>query len=333
MAKALLLVVLLSAAISVSADMASARGFLQYIRTYKKSYAAAEFPVRYRNYQASMARVAERNQKSMSIGGATYAPNMFSDLSPEEFRATMLMKNPIKKADERVAGVETIKPTISTADLPTSFDWREQGAVTAVKNQAQCGSCWAFSATENIESVNILKGLFTNETINLSPQQIVDCDTTDDGCNGGNTNTAFEYVIGAGGMENISEYPYEGVDGQCAFNKADVVASISSFKYATEFYSEDTLQANLVSWSPLSVCVDASAWQDYSSGVMTWEECAWVNQLDHCVQLVGYEKTAPKPYYIVRNSWTEQWGIDGYIWLAIGGDTCGIAHDATTAVV
>lgn len=325
---------LLAAIVAVSCGStlsSESRSFLDFIRKYNKSYAAAEFQTRFANFKATLARVADKNARSRQIGGATYGVTRFADLSTEEFKNTMLMKNPITKEQERVAGVETLKPRVAAADLPASFDWRPQGAVTPVKDQEQCGSCWAFSATETIESLQLVnhKDDFTNETLALAPQQIVDCDTVDQGCNGGNTNTAYEYVIGAGGMMNETSYPYQGEDGQCAFQKDEVVASIGGFKYATSDYSEDTLKANLVSWQPISVCVDASAWQDYTSGVMTWEECAWVNVLDHCVQLVGYETNAPKPYWIVRNSWNTGWGIEGYIWLAIGGDTCGIAHDAT----
>jgi len=98
-------------------------------------------------------------------------------------------------------------------------------------------------------------------------------------------------------------------------------------------YSETTLQQNLVSWAPLSICLDAANWQDYTSGVMTWTQCAWINMLDHCVQLVGYQTNAKTPYWIVRNSWGTDWGINGYIWLEMWEDTCGLAHEATCAVV
>jgi len=93
------------------------------------------------------------------------------------------------------------------------------------------------------------------------------------------------------------------------------------------------MQSGLVSISPLSVCVDASNWQNYVSGVMTGWQCAWINQLDHCVQLVGYNSTASMPYWIVRNSWAESWGIDGYIWLQMNYATCGIGYEVTTAVL
>eukprot|EP01116_Phalansterium_solitarium_P012991 TRINITY_DN297_c0_g1_i1.p1 TRINITY_DN297_c0_g1~~TRINITY_DN297_c0_g1_i1.p1 ORF type:complete len:392 (+),score=106.30 TRINITY_DN297_c0_g1_i1:165-1178(+) len=332
--KATVVLVVLAGIVAVAfgaVQTAESRSFFQFIKKYNKSYASTEFQSRFVNFKASLARIAAANAKSQEIGGATYGVTKFADLSVEEFKSTILMKNPITQDKMRLPGVETLKPRIKAVDAPAAFDWRPLGAVTPVKDQEQCGSCWAFSATETIESTQLVNKVndFTNLTLALAPQQIVDCDTVDQGCNGGNTPTAYQYVIGAGGMENETTYPYQGQDGQCAFQKSDVVASISGFKYATSAYNENTLKANLVSWQPVSICVDASAWQDYQSGVMTWEECAFINVLDHCVQLVGYDTTAAKPYWIVRNSWNTNWGIDGYIWLEMGHDTCGLAHEAT----
>jgi len=134
-------------------------------------------------------------------------------------------------------------------------------------------------------------------------------------------------------LESESAYPYTAEDGSCRFNKGSVVAKISNWKYATSGDDETTLQNNLVSWGPLSVCVDAANWQDYSGGVMGGWQCAWINILDHCVELVGYDTTASTPFWIVRNSWGTDWGENGYIRLEMWDDTCGIAMEATTAVI
>jgi len=144
---------------------------------------------------------------------------------------------------------------------------------------------------------------------------------------------ALAKLSAAGGVESASVYPYTGEDGNCAFSSGSVVATISSWKYATSLYSETELQENLVSYGPLSICVDAQAWQDYQSGVMSWEDCAWVNVLDHCVQLVGYNTEASTNFWIVRNSWGTDWGISGYIELEMWRDTCGLTHEATTSIV
>jgi len=310
----------------VSCDEIEKELFTKFIQQYGKEYTGRELESRFSNFRESLKRIEERNSKS---NGPVYGITKFSDMTPEEFNRTILMQNPIHP---RNPTPQEILPTKVNA-VPDFLDWRQKGAVTPVKNQEQCGSCWAFSTVENVESMWILAGKGTNESVDLSPQQVVDCDDSDMGCEGGDPPTAFDYIINAGGLDSESSYPYVGEDESCQFKPSDVVAKISSWQYATSWYSETTLQQNLVGWGPLSVCVDAESWQDYTSGIMTWEECAWVNILDHCVQLVGYNSSGSSPYWIVRNSWGTDWGISGYIYLQMWDDTCGISHEATCAVV
>jgi len=305
--------------------------FQEFIQRHGKAYATPdEFQQRFTNFQASLKRINEKNMKSK---GAVYGVTKFSDLTPEEFKQRMLLNPGIPANSPHTFSKRNVLQPKVDAPLASTFDWREKGAVTAVKDQGQCGSCWAFSVTENVESMWILAKNVSAKTLDLSPQQIVDCDDSDGGCGGGDPPSAYDYIISAGGLEAASNYPYTAQDGKCQFHKSDVVAKISTWKYATSLYSESTLQQNLVSWGPISVCVDAANWQDYQSGVMTWSECAWVNILDHCTLLVGYNQEASTPYWIVRNSWGTDWGVDGYIWLEMGEDTCGIAHEATCAVI
>jgi len=304
---------------TASADDDVKRMFYKWAEQWNKQYPTlSEREYRLSVFNSSLARIAQRNQNSK---GAVYGLNKFSDLTTAEFKRQYLMKD---YKPERVPGIETNVPTVS--DPPATFDWRKQkpAAVTPVKNQEQCGSCWAFSATETLESVWVMAG---HSQVILSEQQTVDCDTNDDGCNGGNTNTAYEYMISAGGVEPEKDYPYTGEDGTCSFNRGEVAATISNWKYGTQNADEHVLQNNLVSIAPLSICVDAEPWQDYQSGVLTAAECG--DSLDHCVQLVGYDSTASTPYWIVRNSWDVTWGIQGYIWLQMWQDTCGMATDVT----
>jgi len=258
---------------------------------------------------------------------ATFAINKFADLSSEEFRQKYLGS---RRSQKVIADEDVLVPTVTGA-LDPSFDWRTLGAVTDVKDQQQCGSCWAFSAVENVESVWILSGKGSNKTVQLSEQQVVDCDQTDAGCNGGDTPSAFQYIMDAGGIESEDDYPYQGYDGSCSFNKAKIAATISSYRYATKNNDEKVMQANLASWAPLSICVDAAAWQFYSGGVFDADSCG--TDLDHCVQVVGYDTTQTPNFWIVRNSWNTDWGMAGYILLEMWKDTCGVAMEATTAVV
>jgi len=210
---------------------------------------------------------------------------------------------------------------------PPLFDWRNYvpHPITPVKVQGQCGSCWAFSATEEIESAWILSG--HNLTL-LSEQQIVDCDKSDAGCNGGDTPTAYQYVISAGGLETEAAYPYTAKDGKCSAT-APKVATITGFKYATSKKNETQLLNALATIAPISICVDAASWDSYAGGVLT--KCG--SKLDHCVQLVGYgtDSASGLDYWEVRNSWGTSWGENGYIKLKRGSNICGIADEATIA--
>jgi C1A family cysteine protease len=303
--------------------------FTSWTIAHRKSYDSLdETALRFQNYKNSLTRINANNEYVKVRGsGATFGLNKFSDLSPEEFSQTVLMK-PFTPAPPVVKRQNLLTPRISA---PPTYDWRDKGAVTAVKDQAQCGSCWAFSVTENVESVWILAKGASNNTLALAPQQIVDCDNSDMGCDGGNPPTAYDYIISAGGLDDEKDYPYTAVDGTCAFKPAAVVAKITGYKYATDG-DEGTMASNLVSWAPLSICVDARYWQDYTSGVMTEWQCDWLVQLDHCVQAVGFDTSASTPYWIVRNSWGTDWGLKGYILLQYGANTCGLTEESTSAV-
>jgi len=212
--------------------------------------------------------------------------------------------------------------------IPASFDWISKGAVTPVKNQGQCGSCWAFSTTEEIESQWFLA---SHPLPVLAPQQIVDCDTTDQGCNGGDPPTAYAYVHSAGGLESEASYPYTAEDGTCQSQKSKFVASVSGWKYACKGNNETEMQANLVQYGPLSVCVDASSWQNYNGGVIT-SNCG--NSLDHCVMVTGYASTSGGvAFWEVRNSWGADWGESGYLRVERNQNLCGISDEVTIAII
>jgi C1A family cysteine protease len=189
---------------------------------------------------------------------------------------------------------------------------------TPVKNQGSCGSCWAFSATEQIESDAMRK---LGVSYVLSPQQITSCDTTSQGCNGGWTEHAFNYVKRAGGIERESAYPYTGTTGTCK-------ASSSQFVIAVSGYSTVSGESNMASYTqsngPLSVCVDASTWNTYRGGIMS--SCG--KSVNHCVQAVGVDARSGG-YWKVRNSWGVSWGESGHIRLAYGANTCAITNDPT----
>jgi len=289
----------------------------------QKVYTLEQYQQRLSIFTANLDRIYKLNEASE---GAVFGLNRFADLTPSEFKAQYMGYKP--------SGSTTPKEVLSLSAeaVPDTFDWVSQGKVTPVKNQEQCGSCWAFSDTENIESVwMIAKDLTPSNFSPLAPQQIVDCDTTDGGCNGGDTITAFEYVIKAGGQDTEASYPYKAVNEACHFKPADVEAKITSYKYATTTHNEDEMKTATATVAPLSICVDAETWQFYTSGVMKSSQCG--KDLDHCVQITGYDTSAATPYWEVRNSWGTDWGEKGFIRLEYGANTCGLADEATTAVV
>lgn len=180
----------------------------------------------------------------------------------------------------------------------------------------------------------------------LSTQQLISCDEVDQGCNGGDTVTAYKYLEQAGGLDTASDYPDEshmsGDTGSCTWDKQKA-ATVTGFTYATQpcnsgnckHQDEDALAAALSAKGPVSICVNAggSGWQNYKHGVFSKKCSGAADDLDHCVQLVGYNKAGSKPYWIVRNSWTASWGIQGYMHLEMGKNLCGVADEATIAEV
>ncbi|CAH1422287.1 unnamed protein product [Lactuca virosa] len=261
---------------------------------------------------------------------AEHGVTKFSDLTSSEFRRTYLgLKKPLKfPADANKA------PILPTSNLPENFDWREKGAVTPVKDQGSCGSCWSFSTTGALEGSHFLQ---TGELVSLSEQQLVDCDhecdpaernACDAGCNGGLMNNAFEYILKAGGVQKESDYPYKGIDGTCHFDKSKIAASVSNFSVVST--DEDQIQANLVTYGPLAIGINAAWMQTYIGKVSCPYICS-KNRMDHGVLLVGYGSSgyAPlrfkeKPYWIIKNSWGADWGEDGYYMLCSGYNACGM---------
>jgi C1A family cysteine protease len=301
-------------AASINGDVMSA--FLDFQTKYGKSYSDVEFPKRLAIFNNNLERVNKLNAEQIMLGGdAVHGVTKFMDLTPEEFHSTYLTYVPTNS---------TVQRPLLTLDGPLAdtVDWRTKGAVTPVKDQGQCGSCWAFSATEALESYFFLK---KGQLVSLSPQQITSCDKVDGGCNGGWPYRAYEYVKGAGGMESSADYPYtsgSGQTGTCKFNAAKVVAGTAPSGYTSIQRSEAQLQTALNN-GPASVCVAADAFQTYRSGIL--KSCP--GSIDHCVQAVGYDST--NNYWILRNSWGTSWGEQGYIRVEMGRNLCQIDQDAT----
>jgi hypothetical protein len=316
----LALCVLSALAARTSPDVDLRAQFTTFQQKYNKVYASAdETERRFQIFKTNLAKAAEIQKREQ--GTAKYGMTKFSDLTTEEFTQFYLMPKSLHA--NFTIDATNVFPRIPDAVRPLDgMDWRDKGDITPVYNQEQCGSCWAFSATETVESYWHLCG---HGLPNLSPQQVVDCDTTSYGCNGGWTEHAYEYIIKAGGQDSWSSYPYDAVDGTCKFKKADVVAVIGKWSYVTTNKDETAMLNWVTSKGPLSVCVDAETWSSYQGGVV--KTCG--KSIDHCVQITGYSTISNLPAWHVRNSWGTDWGNSGYIYVERGHDVCAIAEDVT----
>jgi len=288
---------------------------------YNKTYSRAEELRRFQIFQENLKRAQALREADPY---ASYGVTQFSDLTPQEFRARYLISNfnATMPSPKEYFDIPYTDPSL----FDSSFDWRTKGMVTPVYNQGACGSCWAFSVTENIESMWAIAG---NPLEKLSMQQLVDCDRNDNGCNGGMPENAFRWVISNGGLDSYSSYPYHGYQSRCAAPKNPAVR-ISSFGFITTNDNENAMMTFVTNSGPPSIAVDAETWQYYRGGVISGN-CG--TSLDHAVQLVGYETVNNLPVWIVRNSWGTNWGVSGYVYLKRGGNVCGVGSHVTSAKI
>jgi cathepsin F len=288
---------------------------------FNKAYASPEEETRRFNiFAENLMTVKQWNHQE---GSEVFGVTKFSDMTPEEFKGKYLGYKKVARDN-----VPVMEPITTVTDIPSNFNWADEGAVTPVYNQEQCGSCWAFSATEEIESMYFMKYRHQNVSIkSLSMQQIIDCDKGrgDEGCNGGDTPTAYAYVMAAGGLELFSSYPYAGVDQQCKFDSKPVV-DISAWNYVTQDKNESAIQVASYANGPVSICVDAASWQFYIGGIIRML-CG--QTLDHCVQITGWGLDGSTNYWIIRNSWGADWGESGYLKVEMGKNLCGVADEPT----
>jgi hypothetical protein len=319
-ALALTLAATASAALYTDDNVTQKTLFENFKSLYGKKYSTiVEEAKRFYIFIDNLKVADARNAAELKAGGsAVHGVTKFSDLSQVEFDTGYLLSDPTMRRADRVVLSEVPVPV----DAGSSKDWTGI-YTTAVKDQGYCGSCWAFSATSQIES-DAMRQLGSYWT--LSPEQITQCDSTSYGCSGGWTEHAYDYVKKTGGLETDSDYPYtsyQGVTGTCKESSSKYVVTVSS--YVT--ISGETNMANyMLATGPLSVCLDASSWNSYSGGIMS--VCG--KSVDHCVQAVGVDTSS---YWLVRNSWGTGWGESGFIRLKYGSNTCAITSDPTYVVV
>lgn len=282
-------------------------------------------------FEQEVKRVAEHNAKGLSY---RMGLNHMSDWTPEEKRTLMGFKQPKERQLKNSPQAEEfIKSLLARKDeVPAEVDWRKsEGVVTPVKNQKQCGSCWAFATTGVLEGQQRIRNMtFTS----LSEQNLVDCSKENNGCNGGVMSIALSFVRTQHGIDDEKSYPYKGKDGKCQFNPDNAIMEYIIGGAILSPGDEELMKLAVAYYGPVSVGIAATKkLQAYEGGVFDDPNCG--EDLNHGVLVVGYgtDKKSGTDYWIVKNSWSKDWGEHGYVRMARNKDNqCGISDQATIAI-
>jgi len=329
--KCLLLLAFIGLASSVSVTKLLGDEWHLFKASHNKKYNEFEEKFRMKVYMENRHKIARHNlqyengEKSYSM-----AMNHFGDLLHHEFVSVM---NGFKGTNFSKSENGAFFMEAANVQVPAAIDWRDLGAVTPVKDQGQCGSCWAFSTTGALEGQNFRK---TGNLTSLSEQNLIDCSGKygNEGCNGGLMDQAFQYIKDNKGIDTEDTYPYEAEDDVCRYNPKNRGAVDSGFVDIPSG-NEAKLMAAVATVGPVSIAIDASheSFQFYSKGVYNEPECS-SDDLDHGVLVVGYGTEKGKDYWIVKNSWSEKWGDNGFIRMVRNRkNQCGVATAASYPIV
>jgi cathepsin L len=304
----------------------------EYKQHNDKTYSPEEDALRKEIWLKKHAQIVAHNSDASK--NFELCHNALSDKTSEEMKALKGYLAPPQ--DEREDPSFFYDERLDRATAPNTIDWTLLNAVNPIKNQQQCGSCWAFSAISALESQWYLKyGVLPS----LSEQQLVSCDTYCYGCQGGWNSKAYKYLMNAtNGAQSDTAYPYTSMDGTSNGTcKVGVgIAPVQNYKKICSG-NETDLQTAVGTIGPMSVCIDAShdSFQSYSSGVYNEKNCS-ASLIDHCVTAVGYgtDSASGLDYWIVRNQWGTTWGMKGYMWMVRNANNlCGIASQVAYPIV
>lgn len=280
-------------------------------------------------WKSNLELIVEHNKNS-DKHGYTLGMNHFGDLTTAEFAA---IYNGYRMPPKSNSTHKIFKPRLNFG-LEDNVDWRQKGAVTEVKNQGTCGSCWAFSTTGTLEGQQFLK---SGQLVLLSEQNLIDCSSSygNYGCNGGLVHSAFDYIINNGGIDTEFSYPYQGNKySSCNFYSMNVGATMSNYVKIKRGDVNALTQA-ISSIGPIAVAMDASlsTFKFYKHGVYSDVQCS-SSKLNHAVLAVGYGTYGTTPYFLVKNSWGPSWGMEGYVMIARNSSNmCGLATNALYPIV
>jgi len=327
MLRSAVLLCVVSAALAFDATLDS--HWENFKASYGKVYETPAEPFRRAIWESNVALIREHNLQA-DMGEYSYylGVNEYADWSNEEYKKylTNFLPNNVTQSSSSFLAPSNVQ-------VPDEVDWRKEGYVTGVKNQGQCGSCWAFSTTGSLEGQHFKA---TKKLVSLSEQNLVDCSRKQGnlGCQGGLMDSAFTYIKANKGIDTEASYPYTGKNGQCHFKPSDVGATVTGF---TDIPTgdENALKTAAATVGPISVAIDAAGlrFQLYRSGIFDNPRCS-STKLDHGVLVVGYGTESGQDYWLVKNSWGETWGMKGYIMMSRNKkNQCGIATQASYPLV
>lgn len=299
--------------------------FDEFRAKWSRVYTGEEYNKRAQYFENHMQHVEQLQRHELGTATYTYL-GPFADLSKEELSQRFGLLP--QEGFEQIPVAPLLNKT-----LGSSFDWVSRGAVNPVKDQGQCGSCWSFSTACNLEGTGFVN---SGRLVSLSEQNIMDCDKTCHGCNGGLPSLALSWSSQNGGVASERSYPYTARDGSCQSKP-----KIAQNRGYNKVQSENDIAQALTQYGPLSIGVDATPFQSYRGGIMQNPSCS-KTRLDHAVNIVGYgEGTSGSNYYDyysgtiqywkIRNSWSASWGERGYIRVYRGDCTCGLCRTVVTA--
>ncbi|BAC67303.1 cathepsin [Adoxophyes honmai nucleopolyhedrovirus] len=295
--------------------------FETFIINYNKQYPDTKTKnYRFKIFKQNLEDINEKNKLNDS---AIYNINKFSDLSKNELLTKytgLTSKKPsnmVRSTSNFCNVIHLDAPPDVHDELPQNFDWRVNNKMTSVKDQGACGSCWAHAAVGTLETLYAIKH---NYLINLSEQQLIDCDSANMACDGGLMHTAFEQLMNAGGLMEEIDYPYQGTKGVCKIDNKKFALSVSSCKRYI-FQNEENLKKELITMGPIAMAIDAASISTYSKGIIHFCENLGLN---HAVLLVGYGTEGGVSYWTLKNSWGSDWGEDGYFRVKRNINACGL---------
>uniref|UniRef100_A0ACD5WY55 Uncharacterized protein n=1 Tax=Avena sativa TaxID=4498 RepID=A0ACD5WY55_AVESA len=305
-------------------------------RTYKDS---AEKARRFQVFKSN-AHLIDSYNAAAGPGGKSrpgLTTNNFADLTEAEFNNIYIRRRPRPRPPPIVVGTGFMYGNMGLSDVPASIDWREKGAVTTIKNQGSCGCCWAFSAAVAVEGIHQIR---TQKLVSLSVQQLVDCSTGENnrGCNLGDMDEAFRYIVHSGGITTDKAYGYEAQQGTCRSSGKKAAAKIRNFQYVLP--GNETALLLAVAHQPVSIALDGSntAFRFFAgAGIFGADGQQCTTDLNHAVTAVGYgtDENGTK-YWLIKNSWGSDWGDNGYVKIArdvaSNGGLCGLAMQASYPV-